>query len=74
MNMESWKRCHCPHHGIIPLLIVLIGLTLLLSNLGKIDAGTASIIWPILLGLIGLQKMFNGFCKCCVHGCKVETK
>lgn len=57
--------CSCPHHKMIPLFIVLIGLAFLLGNLGYLSAKVVGIAWPILLGLIGLQKMLGGKCKCC---------
>jgi hypothetical protein len=59
------KTCGCMHHKMIPLLIVLIGVVFLLGNLGKISMETVSIIWPALVILAGLQKMFSGMCKCC---------
>ncbi|MBI4142500.1 hypothetical protein HY480_01335 [Candidatus Uhrbacteria bacterium] len=57
--------CKCPHHKMFPLFVFLIGLTFLLGNLGTLNAQTVGIVWPILLGLIGLQKLFSGRCKCC---------
>ncbi len=59
------KKCGCPHHKMVPLFIVLIGLVFLLKALAGLDAHTADILWPLLLILIGLQKMFGGMCKCC---------
>ena len=57
--------CKCPHHKAGPLLVTLIGLTFLLRTLGVLEMGTADIIWPILLIVIGLMKMCGGSCKCC---------
>jgi hypothetical protein len=57
--------CKCPHHKAIPLFIVLIGVVFLLQALGMITAQFAGIAWPVLIILIGLQKMFAGMCKCC---------
>lgn len=59
------NSCKCPHHLMIPLLITLIGVVLLLKALNVLSAGLADIIWPILLILIGLQKMMAKTCKCC---------
>jgi len=47
------------------LFIALIGLVFLLRALGKLDAGTSDILWPILVMAFGLQKMAKGMCKCC---------
>ncbi len=57
--------CKCPHHLMVPLLIALIGVVLLLKALNVLSVGLADIIWPILLILIGLQKMMAKTCKCC---------
>lgn len=57
--------CKCPHHKMVPLCIALIGLVFLLQALGMIGVAFAEIAWPILLILIGLQKMSGGMCKCC---------
>ncbi|MCX6714363.1 MAG: DUF5668 domain-containing protein [Candidatus Uhrbacteria bacterium] len=57
--------CPCPHHKAVPLFITLIGLAFLLKALGYMSAGTVDIAWPILLVLVGLQKMMGGACKCC---------
>lgn len=57
--------CSCPHHKMVPLFIFLIGLAFLLGNLEVVSAKTVGLVWPILLGLIGLQKLFGGKCKCC---------
>ena len=57
--------CQCPHHKMIPLFIVLIGLLFLIKAFGAFDAQTVAILWPLLLILIGLQKMFGSACSCC---------
>ena len=57
--------CACPHHKMVPLCITLIGLLFLLQAYGTVSASFVSVAWPILLILIGLQKMFKGMCKCC---------
>lgn len=57
--------CKCPHHKAVPLFIALIGLAFLLQAFGVLSAGFVAIAWPILVLLIGLQKLFGGGCKCC---------
>ncbi|MFA6100140.1 MAG: DUF5668 domain-containing protein [Patescibacteria group bacterium] len=57
------NNCKC--HSVVPVLIVLIGVTFLLQVFGVLSAYTANVIWPILLILIGLQKLAGGMCKCC---------
>ncbi|MGA2417708.1 MAG: DUF5668 domain-containing protein [Candidatus Staskawiczbacteria bacterium] len=60
--MENGKECKCAHHKIMPCCIILIGLAVLLMNL-NIYAYAMSIIWPILLIVIGVKKLMK--CKCC---------
>ena len=57
--------CKCPHHSVVPFLIVLIGVVFLLEALGKVTVAFTAMAWPILLILIGCQKLFKGICKCC---------
>lgn len=66
--MQNMKSCRCPHHSMAGIFLVLIALTFFLGNYGIIEEHTASIIWPIFLGLLGLQKAFSRRCKCCPAG------
>jgi hypothetical protein len=50
---------------MVPLFILLIGLDFLLANLGVLSQGFLNVSWPILVMLVGLQKMAGGMCKCC---------
>jgi hypothetical protein len=50
---------------MVPIFIVLLGLSFLLTALHVYSAGVNSIIWPILVILAGLQKMFSRNCSCC---------
>ncbi|MDO8523166.1 MAG: hypothetical protein Q7S12_02680 [bacterium] len=69
MNNESGNNvCKCPHHKMVPVLVVLFGLTFLLGALDVLSAGTVNIAWPILVVLAGLMKMMTGACKCCDRG------
>lgn len=61
----SHQGCKCMHHKVIPILIILLGLTFLLRELGTLSVSTASIIWPIIVILIGCNKLMGGACKCC---------
>ena len=72
-NMESKDAracrhdCKCPHHKMIPGIVILFGLTLLIGVLGVISLEAVSIVLPVLIILGGLQKMMGGMCKCCKH-------
>jgi hypothetical protein len=59
------STCSCVHHKTVPALIVLLGLLFLLEAFSVFSAKVVGIVWPILLILIGLQKMFGHCCKCC---------
>ncbi|MEK7503668.1 MAG: DUF5668 domain-containing protein [Patescibacteria group bacterium] len=53
------------HHKVMPMLIVLLGLTFLSKELGIVSAGTANVIWPVIVILAGLKKLMGNVCKCC---------
>ena len=59
------KKCPCPCHHVMGIFIVLFGLMFLLGALGVLSERTVGIIWPVLVILAGLKKVFSGFCKCC---------
>jgi len=59
------KNCRCPHHSVMPLLVVLLGVVFLLQALGTVSIGFVNVAWPILVILAGFQKFFNRRCKCC---------
>jgi hypothetical protein len=55
--------CKCPHHKVMPVAIILIGLAFLLETFNILSASSVAIIWPVLLIIIGAVKL--GGCKCC---------
>ena len=59
------KTCKCPHHAMVPIFIILIALVFLLQAFDVVSDQFVAISWPILLGLIGLQKLCAKMCKCC---------
>lgn len=63
--MQNMNACRCPHHSLTWIFISLLGLTVFLGNMGIIAEQTASVIWPVFLMLIGLQKAIGRRCKCC---------
>ncbi len=65
MNKHEGMTCSCPHHKIVPLCIIIIGLLVLAANLGWLTASFVGIVWPILLVVIGVMKFMKGKCKCC---------
>jgi len=61
--MENGQVCKCTHHKVVPLCIILIGLTFLLGQMNVLTAGFVAVAWPVLLIIIGIVKMAK--CKCC---------
>ena len=59
------KRCACPHHNMVPALIALLGLTFLLNALAVVPQRFTDLVWPTIIVLIGLQKLFERRCACC---------
>jgi len=59
------SKCGCPCHCMPGLFIALIGVTFLLGAFNVISPRAVAITWPILLILIGAQKVCAGKCKCC---------
>ena len=42
---------------LIPILIILLALLFLLQAMNLVSEGVVSVVWPILLGLIGIVKL-----------------
>jgi len=57
--------CNCPHHKMMPALIIVFGLVFLLVALGIFSPRTVDIIWPILVIAGGIFKLNSSKCKCC---------
>ena len=55
--------CKCPHHKVVPWVVILIGVDFLLGAVGVLTWSFVNITWPILLIIAGIMKL--GMCKCC---------
>jgi hypothetical protein len=55
--------CKCPHHKVVPILVILIGLDFLAGAVGVLSWTFVDITWPILVIIGGIVKL--GGCKCC---------
>ena len=65
MGREGAERtCKCPHHKIVPLLVVILGIVFLLGAMDVLSPEVVGIVWPIVLIVGGLMKMMSGSCKC----------
>ena len=58
------KACSCPHHKIMPIGLILIGLTFLAGQMNWVSAMFVAVTWPILLILIGIGKWMGEGCMC----------
>ena len=65
MNTPNEGKCMCVHHRFTGVFVVLFALTFLLGNLQVLSEHTVGIVWPIIVGLAGLGKLFQVRCKCC---------
>ena len=69
-NMQNMGQggkmvCKCNHHHVVPVAIILIGVAALLGSLNILSMWAVSIIWPVLLIVIGVMKLMGRKCKCC---------
>lgn len=70
-NMQGTKGiCKCPHHKVVPILVILFGLTFLLGMWSMLSWDAVNIIWPVLVIAAGAMKLTErmGMCKCCDRG------
>ncbi len=65
MDGQMGGVCKCPHHKILPVLVVLFGLLFLGGNLGWWGWNVVNVGWPILVIIGGAMKLGKGMCKCC---------
>ena len=59
------EKCYCPHHKVVPIFVVLLGLLFLLNAFNVFNPMFVSVAWPILVIAAGLTKMFEHKCTCC---------
>lgn len=65
MGQGGKMVCKCNHHNVVPVAIILIGIAFLLETFNVLTPWAVSVIWPILLIIIGGMKMMSRKCKCC---------
>jgi uncharacterized membrane protein len=67
-HMNPAPHCRCHHHKIGAILVVLLGIVLLLQNLGTITMMMGGLWIAILVIVFGLTRLMGGSCKCYMHG------
>ena len=61
----SKKVCNCPHHKVVPIMIIIIGLVILVGAFSMLTFQWASILIGVALIVIGGTKLGSRSCKCC---------
>ena len=61
----SRKICDCPHHKMLPLLTILVGVDFLLGALYIVPWRFVDITWPILVIIGGGTWLTQSNCTCC---------
>lgn len=64
-EMMMDKKCPCPHHKMVPLLVILFAFDFLLGSLGYLSSQFVSVSWPVLVIAGVLTKALGHKCKCC---------
>lgn len=59
------NMCKCPHHKVVPGLIILFGAVFLLGYWEVLSWNTVNTVWPILVIIGGFMKLTSNKCKCC---------
>ena len=62
---ENKMKCACPHHKIMPVLVVVFGMVFLLGSWNIFTDSAVSTLWPLIVIVAGFLKMGQGKCKCC---------
>lgn len=57
------KVCKCPHHKMVPWIIILIGIDFLLGAVNVLTGTFVAVTWPILVIIAGVVKLNR--CACC---------
>jgi len=61
-DMKMGMACRCPHHKVMPILVILFGLDFLLGTVGTLTWGFVNVSWPILVILAGCMKLVKCGC------------
>ena len=64
-GMMHGKTCNCPHHKVLPILLILVGVDFLLGALQVFTWFFVDVTWPILLIIGGATWMNQSSCGCC---------
>ena len=60
------NTCMCIHHKIIPMIILLFGVTFLFRAVGILGYEAVSIAWPTYVIAVGIMKLIGeDKCGCC---------
>ena len=60
------RVCGCPHHSIVPLLVIAFGAVFLLGQWNILTMAAVNTLWPIIVIAVGGMQLMSKKCKCCV--------
>ncbi len=61
------NMCKCPHHSMLPILVIAFGGVFLLGALNVMTPGAVNVFWPIIVIIAGVMKLMGKKCKCCMN-------
>ena len=67
MNM-----CKCPHHSMLPLLVIAFGAVFLLGQWNILTMAAVNTLWPLIVIAVGIMKLMGKKCKCCMNAMKMN--
>jgi len=63
--VDKKNTCSCVHHKMIPVLIILFGVSFLLLQLNFLTEEFVNLAWPIIVIAGGAVKLSEAKCRCC---------
>ena len=65
MPMGQGKTCHCVHHKVGPILVIIVGLEFFFAEINVLTWGFVNVTWPILVVIWGIVMLSGRNCRCC---------
>ncbi len=65
VRMADKNTCDCKHHSIVPIVVIIFAAIFLLESLGIISESFVDVLWPLLVGVVGVTMLREKGCGCC---------
>lgn len=65
MDTMSQSHCSCPHHKVVPLMALLIGVLFLLHAFAYVSDHVTDVLWPVFVIVAAGTKLMGRKCTCC---------